>query len=254
MSILWRHVTKLYLKAFAFPMCALTILGFFLQYKKLALFILSGASFSQTLIFFLCLLLTSLPLSIAIGAGIASFLTAQNLRAALMLKAHGISSLFSPVLQFSAFWVLLNYFLLSEGIPYIKLFINKLQIESQNPISLVQHKFINPNTAIHFLEDEKALVVLTLDSLTCTDDLLVGHNVSWITYLPDLIIDRQEQAISPASFFPYSASDHAVYSLNTLLSSPMNDLIQGELIKRGIRTLLPFVYTLIGLALGRMFL
>ncbi len=286
MPVVWRYVTKTYLKIFSLCLLTLFGMGFLIKYKKLMLLIVAGATSKQAFLITLCMLSTTLPHILGLCTFISTFLTTYKLNssgetAALRSSGLSFSMIFAPLYFAGGFLLLTSFFLVSEGIPYTKLLLNKLCIESQtiNPLVLLRKNSLpfvkNIYTEMHlndngsasdnvlvayFLEDEKRIALLLAEKLDYTDKTLNGENVAWIINSPSkgetfdhLIIDNQAQITSPESLFTsllnksLRSSDLTIFSLYSL-AKIQTLKAKVEFFQRISKILYPFTFTILGLS------
>ncbi len=288
MPIIWRYVTKTYLKIFALTLATLFGLSFLIKHKKLTLLIVAGATYKQAFLLALCMLSITLPHIIGICSFISSLLTAYKLNSSgeiTSLRASGLSfsRIFTPIYFAGGFLMLVNIFLVFEVIPYSKLLVNKLYQESQtiNPLVLLRKNALpilknvytemnlsstgsesNNVLIAYFLETEKKIALLLAENLNYANKTLEGKKVALISYFPSepdlfdhLIIDNQAETSSPESFFisllnrPSKVRDYDVFSLQALLESSRPSA-KSELFQRISKIFYPFTFTILGLSAG----
>ncbi len=286
MPIIWHYITKTYLKIFSLALLTLFGLSFLIKYKKLTLLILAGASYKQAFILTLCLLSITLPHAIGICSFISSLLTVYKLHSTgeiTSLRSMGVSlsKIFAPLYFAGAFLVIVNLFLVAEFVPYTKLVLNKIHLDSNsiNPLVLLRKNHLplinniytemNLNSTgseaknvliAYLMENEKQITLLLADDLTFSGKTLEGEKVSLISHIPSepdafnhLFIDNQAEMSTPESFFTSllkrssKVKDYEVFSIQSLMNNP-SKATHTELIQRVSKTLYPFTFTLLGLS------
>ncbi len=288
MPIIWHYITKTYLKIFSLSLLTFFGLSFILKQQKLTLLIVSGATYKQAIILTLCMLGISLPHVLGICTFLSSLLTSYKLNSSgeiTSLRASGLalSKIFSPLYFVGAFLLLMNVFLISEFVPYSKLLINKIYLESQtiNPLVLLRKNELpqlksvytemnlndagseSKNVLIAFLsENEKKISLLLAENLNYTNKELKGKNVSLISHIASnsesydhLIIDNQLETTTFESFFTSTLNksskvrDKDVLSPQGLLASSRPSA-RAEFFQRISKIIAPFSLTLLGLSAG----
>lgn len=288
MSIIWKYITKTYLKIFSLALVTLFGLCFLIKHKKLTLLIVAGATYKQAFILSLCMLSIILPHAIGLCSFLASFITAYKLSFSgevTSLRASGLSlfKIFAPIYFAGAFLLLVNIFLVSEFIPYSKLIFNMTTIESKkiNPLILLRKNefpFLKnvytemnlgstgteaENVLVTYLqEDNQRIALFMADRLKYLDKTLEGEKITLITHLPasegefdHLLIDSQSTMTAPESFFTSLKHkqekdlDYDLYSLNALLKSGKRPA-RAELFQRISKIIFPFAFTLFGVSRG----
>ena len=286
MPIIWRYITKTYLKIFALTVVTLFGLSFLLKHKKLTLLIVAGATYKQAFLLSLCMLSITLPHIIGLCSFVSSILTAYKLNTSgelTSLRASGLSfsKIFAPLYFAGGFLMLINIFLVSEFVPHTKLMINKLYLESQsiNPLVILRKTALPMLKNIYtemdlnstgsdannvlvacYLENEKRISLLISENLNYSNKVLYGKNMTLISYLPTdlelfdhLIIDNQGSTSSPESFFisllnkPSKAKDYDVFSLQALLKSHRPSA-RSEFFQRMSMIFYPLTFTIFGLS------
>ncbi|MBM3193365.1 MAG: LptF/LptG family permease [Chlamydiae bacterium] len=288
MTIIWHYITKTYLKIFALCLTTLFGLCFLIKHKKLTLLIVQGATYKQAFMLSLCMLSITLPHAIGLCSFLSSILTAYKLNTSgevtsLRSSGLGLFKIFTPIYFAGAFLLLINIFLVSEFIPYAKLLLNKISIESQsvNPLLLLRKNefpflknvYTEMNLAstgteaenvliTYFHEDTKRIALFKARHLKYFHKNLEGENITLISHLPtgleefdNLIIDNQSKMLAPESFFtsltqkPEKALDYDLYSTNSLLKTTRSSA-RAELFQRISKIIFPFTFTLFGISQG----
>jgi lipopolysaccharide export LptBFGC system permease protein LptF len=286
MPIIWHYITKTYLKIFSLSLLTLFGLSFLIKHKKLTLLILAGATYKQAFLLTLCLLSITLPHAIGICSLISSLLTVYKLKSTgeiTSLRSMGLSlsRIFAPLYFAGAFLLIVNLFLVSEFVPYTKLVLNKIHLESKainplvllrkNHLPLVSNIYTEMNLSAngseaknvliaHRMSNEKQITLLLAEDLTYLEKTLEGKKVTLITHIPSdtdsfnhLFIDNQSQISTPDSFFASllkrssKVKDYEVFSLQALVDTP-GPKANTELLQRISKIFYPFTFTLLGLS------
>jgi lipopolysaccharide export LptBFGC system permease protein LptF len=288
MPIIWQYITKTYLKIFFLSLSTLFGLSFLIKHKKLTLLFCSGVNESEIIQLIISMLAISLPHMLTISSLTASFVTAFKLSASseiTTLRAQGLSliKIFTPIYYLAFYLMLLDFFCVSELIPFSKINLVKIEQNSAdiNPLLLIRKNELPALSDIYaemsmnsnasnsknvilakLLESDERISLWIADSLQFKNSTLKGINGSLITHIKSehsgfdhLVIDNQNKFESPDSFFSKLQNKNAkirrtdTLSLFELYKSPTSHTM-AEFSDRISKILSLFSLTILGLSCG----
>jgi len=236
MPILWRYLLSHYLKIFLLSISAFTLLLIISRLHETASFASLGAPLKTLFFFVLYQFPYILPIAIPISCLIASLLMMQKLSrghevVAFFSVGLSLKKLFAPILTFSIFLSLLNFYIASEIATDARLSSKKMiqDISSLNPLTLLNNaqflkrkdcliktgaskggsKCKNVLIALRRQGDTRTLLFFAKE-INLQEQELLGKNVALISSIPSkegrfdhLIIENQADIKTPAIEFTH---------------------------------------------------
>lgn len=292
LPIFWRHLLSTYIKFFSISIASFISIILLISLKEISQLIALGSSFKDTLLFTLYQIPHIFPLTIPISVLISSIFLVFKLnqfKELVALRSSGLSMkvIFTPILFFSLFLSLINFYITSELTTFCRQKTKEMLFENttKNPLILLQRqnlikikdlsismdlekgdKQANNLVMAAFNPHNNRIELITAKSITYTDSQLLGSDISSIFYLnekepsfPTLIIENQKQVTTSAqSLSKVLKKNHLKDNSKALLLSHLlirlktdpqqMDYVVTEILRRISLGFFAFSFCLIGLS------
>jgi len=210
MPILWKYLSKEYLKVFFLSISAFVLILLIMRLKQIATFATLSADLFSLILFIFCQIPYILPISISCSCLISSIILFQRMslmHELVALRSLGVSikELLAPLLLIAIALSMLNFFIVSELTPRCRYKSKELFYKntSVNPLVLLQRQKKMSNIKDSYIEistknkdliakniliitpnkSNERLSMLTAKHLMLKENNLVGKNLSIISYI-----------------------------------------------------------------------
>ena len=293
--IIWRYLLQGYLRVFSLSVWSFIAILLVSRFKDIARFMALSGSWMKTVLFASYQIPLILPLAIPISALISSLLLFQRLSKSyelVAMRAAGISlfTLISPLLFTSLLLSFANFSMQASISPYCRRATKTLLYDetSANPLLLLQRQnlikmknaYINmkvkkegmiADDLILITQNERhqRLNLFSAKHLKITKEMLLGHDVAIVSYLPNekedsfdsLVIENQSSMSTAAPILSASlkknrprldmgALDLKMLKFRSAESKKQKLSAYVELLRRTTLSLAVFSFTLLGAAFG----
>lgn len=157
MPIIWRYLTRQFLKVFFFSVVAFIAVLLTLRLEEIAGFVCIDTTREYILWFILYQIPYILPIAIPISCLISSWILVQSLSTshelvALRASGYSLTKIFLPILTAAAFIAFANFYMLSEVATnsHLKTSLLKCELRAVNPLILLQNRHLQRSKGLYY--------------------------------------------------------------------------------------------------------